>query len=580
MKSQRVITFLLVLSAIVLLLFFFIGGNIQSGDYTTSIVWQFALLKKHLASELSLPYITPARCGGWLFLADAQSIVLSIYSLFAFVIPNAVWACKVGNLFMTILFGFGVFVWFKRLGITDINARIIAGALTVFSGSWAYHMSMGGLWMQGVAYIPWIMILTEKILELPVKYNKSYGLTLLGLIGLFFLIINSGYIWIQVFLPVFVFRLIVECISSWKTPNALFVKMSIIIGLGAIAILLSLFRLGAVYEYQMLNFPRAGGGVAPHYQIIGNTRYLIEMLVQSFFNANIVVTKAGHGMLGFMQDYTNFIGLAAIPALLIGIFRSKDLWKNKIFLALVLAAIGHLLFIRTTHVADLVRMIFPVLKSITWHWRGNIVLVFVLCVFIAKGYEFLFKSKHHFIKVLAVLLMLTNMFEIAYAGRNYFTWPLFPAVKEFTQELPQPATPLKEHYTSCALGCIFGYGNEYPKEISIKSSWTGGGDVSQEAALGYYNMHDVRKMFGAEGKGGYYLSNSWPLWPKTDAQEFDRYIHFKQVVPVSMRLKVMIFISAFAWLAYLLCWLCLWNDAWIMKKIRTTHAIKPKKAIK
>jgi len=38
-----------------------------------------------------MPYITPARCGGWLLAANAQGLIFTIYTFISFIIPNAFW---------------------------------------------------------------------------------------------------------------------------------------------------------------------------------------------------------------------------------------------------------------------------------------------------------------------------------------------------------------------------------------------------------------------------------------------------------------------------------------------------------
>ncbi len=553
MDSLRKVKVPLIIVGLFMAAVFFLGENIMSGDFEGSILWQPTVFRTHLLNDFTLPYITPTRCGGWLLLADAQSIIFSIYTIFCYIIPNNVWACKIVNFLISIFFSLGLCIWFKRIGIVDKNTWLFSSLLVIFSGSWLYHMSTGGIWMHGLAYMPWIMIIIEKLLVIKPCLERHYVALLLLLTALFFLLINSGYMWMQAFIPIIAYRFIVELIFSKKDVFRQSQRLGIIILTGLFAILLSLSRLGGVYEFQATKFPRGGDGIAPHYQVIGHTIYLLEMLFRSFFDSSIVVHRQSHFSLGSMNDYTNFIGIAAIIPLLLGLFEIKKLLRNKIFLTILLASIGHLLVLRTTHVGDLVRMIMPFFKSITWHWRGNMVLVLLVCIFIACGYTMIFRSKWKYVRYLGIALMFINLGEIVYANRNFITFP-DPPITALLQEFPvPPPKPLQTHYTWCMLGCIFGYGHEFPEQLSISSNMGGGGTILDNANPEFFNMHDVRKLFGPEANGGYYVTHKWPLWPKKDLAEFEKFINYKQVVPFPPRLKVMIFICVIAWIIYLLC---------------------------
>jgi len=65
-------------------------------------------------------------------------------------------------------------------------------------------------------------------------------------------------------------------------------------------------------------------------------------------------------------------------------------------------------------------------------------------------------------------------------------------------------------------------------------------------------MHDVRQLACSEANNGLFLEVNWPLWPKTDSEEFTKFINYKQVVPLPWHLNVMNLISMLAWIAYLI----------------------------
>jgi hypothetical protein len=267
------------------------------------------------------------------------------------------------------------------------------------------------------------------------------------------------------------------------------------------------------------------------------------------------------GMLGLPWDYNNFIGLAAILPLLVGLFKIKTLWKHRVFVSLVLASLGHLAVLRTTRAGDLVRMIFPVFQSITWHWRGNAILLFLAAIFVAYGYEQIFRwgSRKRIIVLLGAGLMFLNLGEIIYANHKLFVFPPQPPFNEIMKPyVPPPKNPLISHWAPCNIDNLFGYGNSCPAQLSItacEGAYEWNVSVYLEPQSGFYNMHDVRRLAGPEAKGGYYLKHDWPLWPKADAAEFERFIHYKQVVPIPARLRAMNMISGLSWVAYVVFFL-------------------------
>ena len=544
---ERKIKYLLLFTGFAMLVVFFIFENLD-GDIKGYGYWQFPLIKRHLASQWAMPYLTPGKCGGFLLAADTQSLIFTPYMLMSFLVPNLEWAVKITNFLLSILLWAGTYRWLEYFGIVNRTARIFAGLLFTACGYWVYHMTMiGQVWAAGLAYTPWIMVGMENILRGPLRLDRKYMLSALTLAGLFFLLINSGYYWLQVAVPLIGFRVLAECIWPQSQKLQQLKKLGIIAGIALYAVLLSWPRLGAINEFQLSKFPREKG-VVNHYQVIGNVKVLLDKLWHSFFDGDIVANQVTEPqILGAMWDYNNFIGFMAVIPFILGLRKIKDLLPLKIFTGLLLAVIFQLALMRTTHVADLIRSLIPLYKSITWYWRGTPILCLMVIVFVARGYERILGHKKWGL-FLAVILMALNLSEIMWANHRYFKLPDPPvsAIMVNSMDLPKP---LKMHYT-CCIDYIFGYGNSYPPQLSINAGedfW----HYSRNPA--YYNMHDVRAMFDPKTPKGYYMEHPWPLWPKADKKEFDEFINFKQIVKPSAWLQFINKISLTAAGAYFIC---------------------------
>ena len=80
-------------------------------------------------------------------------------------------------------------------------------------------------------------------------------------------------------------------------------------------------------------------------------------------------------------------------------------------------------------------------------------------------------------------------------------------------------------------------------------------------------MHDIRQLFGPQAKGGFYLKNPWPLWPRTDRADFEKFIRFKQVLSGHEWLTFFNKFSLIVWLIYLICFV-------LILKPRPFHEVK------
>lgn len=517
------------------------------GDGTAELVPNFALLRFHLMNELAIPYFTPAKCAGWVLAAHPKNLLLTTFTPLVLLIPNAYTAVKMAHAMHTFAFGTGLYAWFRLLGIKNPVARLFGAVLISFSGYWILK-TIGGHQplLYGSALAPWILVVIENLLsEQPKTRNRYLGLFVV-LAGLFVLLVNSVY-WLWIVLPLLVARVIIEvlCLRRSRARSVL-TGFGVMLLSSVVAIVLSAPALAGVYEYSMQAFPRN----AEHYQVIGDTRWLLRMLVRSFFDSRSVVENLPDGALGSRNEYSNFIGLISLPLMAVGLFRIKTLLRSRAFGGLVVAAVFQLLLVRTTHVADLARMVLPVLNSLTWYWRGSINLLLLYVTVVAAGVELLLTSRHRVFTLVCISLMMLNLGELGWvynrAGLLSLEKPDFFANTMNSEEyFAKPVFPHSSN-TGWQMWCwdtLTGYQSEFYNSLAH------GGPVFQED--GTINMVDIRVLFGAAGKGGYFKDHPWPLWPAGDREELLRFLNYKQIMPVPLHLQVINSLSAVLWAFYL-----------------------------
>lgn len=520
----------------------------EGGDAVAGLVPHFALLRFHLLNEIALPYFTPAKCAGWVLAAHPKNLVFTTFTPLALLIPNSYTAVKMAHAIHTFAFGTGLYAWFRWLGIKNPVARLFGAVLCSTSGYWilktvsAGHVDV----LYGSALAPWILVVIENLLsEEPKTRNRYLGLFVV-LAGLFVLLVNSVY-WLWIVLPLLVARVIFEvlCLRRSRARSVL-MGFGVMLLSSVVAIVLSAPALAGVYEYSMQAFPRN----AEHYQVIGDTRWLLRMLVRSFFDSRIVVESLHDGALGGRHEYTNFIGLISLPLMAVGLFRIKTVLRSRAFGGLVVAAAFQLLLVRTTHVADFARMVLPVLNSLTWYWRGSINLLLLYVAVVAAGVELLLTSRHRVFTLVCFSLMMLNLGELGWvynrAGLLSLEKPDFFANTMNSEEyFAKPVFPHSSN-TGWQMWCwdtLAGYQSEFYNSLAH------GGPVFQED--GTINMVDIRVLFGAAGKGGYFKDHPWPLWPAGDREELLRFLNYKQIMPVPLHLQVINSLSAVLWVFYL-----------------------------
>ena len=430
---------------------------------------------------------------------------------------------------------------------------MFTGILVSVSGYWVFHLTAAGqLWVHGVAYMPWIMMLMEELLNRRPQIDRGYLIRFFALIFFFFLLINSGYFWLQIAPMIIAGRTISEFIFTRRPQlSEQFKRLGGVLLCGLFAILLSWPRLGAVYEFQLLKFPRLGDHIN-HMQVIGDTVYLFKTILRSFFDRGYITVPHGEGMLGpGYFEITNFIGLSSVIAVLIGLTSFGRLLKSRLFVGLLFACLVQTCLTRSTHAGDFLRIIAPVYKQITHYWRGSAIWIFTMVVLVACGYEKMLNHPKKTFNICAVVLMLLTLGEIFFTYRTRLDITTnSPLTKIFQEENPPPK-PLTEHYAPCVLSNIYGYGHAVTPHLLVNLSEP----LYNSPVAGYYNALDVRKIFGPQGNNAYFFDHDWPLWPQCDSAEFNRYINYQQVVELPFRLRFMNDVSGVAWILFLVLWI-------------------------
>ena len=517
------------------------------GDGTAVVVPHFALLRFHLLNEIAIPYFTPLKCAGWLLAAHPKNLLFTTFTPLALLIPNSYTAVKMAHAIHTLAFVTGLYAWFRWFGVKNQIARLFAAVLISFSGYWILK-TIGGAQdiLYGSALAPWIMVVIEKLLSEQPKTRSTYLGLFVVLTGLFVLLVNSVY-WLWIVLPLLVARVIIEvlCLRRRRERSVL-TGFGVMLLSSVLAVLLSAPALAGVYEYSMQAFPRN----AEHFQVIGDTRFLFEMLVRSFFDSRIVVENLHDGALGSRNEYANFIGVISLPLMAAGLFRLKNLLRSRAFRGLVVAAIFQVLLVRTTHVADLARMVLPVLSSLTWYWRGSINLLLLYVVVVAAGAEFLLSKRQRVLTLACFTMMALNLGELGLVYNRADILSLekpdfFANTINSEEYFSQPVSPHSMN-TGWQMWCwdtLTCYQSEFNHSLA-----KGGPVFLQDGSI---NMVDIRVLFGAAGKGGYFKDHTWPLWPASDREELEKFLNFKQIMPIPFRLQMINSVSAILWIGYL-----------------------------
>ncbi len=520
-----------------------LGGDIDN------VLWRFVVTKVHLSQQLAMPYLTPTRCGGFHLAADAQDLIFTLYTPIAWIVPNVIWAVKLTNVLLTVLLIVGMARLLKLLGITHRLSRYSAAVIVGLSGYWVYHMTQGGnIWAHGLAFTPWVLLEIEWLLTRHFKFDRRHLVHMWALAMWLMLLINSGYYWLQVGFIIIAARACVEIglivvhgFSRWQRWLA-------VIAAGGVAIILSLPRLVGIWYFQLSKFPRMGGEVS-HMQVIAGKQWS-QLFVGSFIDQGIIAEARHSEYLGYYWDYSNFIGVVALVIILVGLSHIKDIIHKPFIWALAIACWFQVSITQNAQVADHLRAVIPLFKQITWYWRGYAIWLFAAAILIALGFSRLWQSRHQWGVILACVILSASVIELTLTHRLMINPRQVLHGGTILDKSPAPEVPLTKEFASCYLGYIYGYGNETPSQLSAA--------IAPGSLLGshpehpdFYNMHDVRVLSCDQANKGYYLTHQWPLWPKADKVDFDRFVHFQQVVPLPQPLQWFNYFSLVIWIGML-----------------------------
>lgn len=532
-------------------LFLFYGAGQAGGDFEVLILSLF-ISKIHLLHSFEFPFLTPFLCGGFLLGSDPQNLLFSVFTPFLFIFRDPHFAGQMGILLCAILFTWGMERWLKCFGIRDRRARLATGTLAACSGYLFGHWQVEGhLSSHGIAYLPWFFYFLERRFAL--SREARWGRwNLLGLSLVGFLLVNSGYQWIQVFLPLALGRFGAEFFRAYSTRagrRAFLHAFGVLLISGILAIGVSLPKIGSFFAQGLGTFPRQIDIMG----IIGSYRILGSRILRAFFDPSIVLHSLGESHLGGWWDWTLYVGLLTFPLFLIGFHAFHLRWKAgrgpwlDAWIGLILGAFIQLLLTRHLAMGQLFRALFPFLKSITYLYRGAFVWVIVYFSVFACGLQYAFASRKKAVLIAAFLVFPLTLIEltVVYSKGGH----LRPGVEEYpsceyripgeylgvSAEWFRPGTPGENGFIPLA---VKGYAPPicYNPLLGYKSTMHGSEvrfeqpPFQRDPSGKFLNLNDVGRMFGPEGKGGKWASEKWPLWPVEREGELIEFLSFKQKV--------------------------------------------------
>ncbi len=78
-------------------------------------------------------------------------------------------------------------------------------------------------------------------------------------------------------------------------------------------------------------------------------------------------------------------------------------------------------------------------------------------------------------------------------------------------------------------------------------------------------MHDPRVLGSSLANKGYFYHHKWPLWPKADSAEFEKFIRYKQVVPLPTYLSITIKLSLICWIIFIAAFFIVWKKPSLLR---------------
>lgn len=514
------------------------------GDFSFFLP-QIYLTHIHLSRSWEYPYFTPALCGGLVLGADPQSMIFSIYQVVTWIFSNPYSAIQISNILVALIFASGFYFWLDFLGVKDRNLRIFACALLVLSGFWTSHFKYTHLSLHGICYVPWIMVCVERSLSSKSRFLGS----LLYLTALLFLLINSGYVGLQILIPLFLGRVSSAIYYSGRTFFRDHGRLIILLcSSSAFALILSAGRLSAIFQITMAAFPRE----MDIYGTVRDNFRFVTTVFSSLFDFSILSAQPNHPDWGGWWEWTSYMGLLSLPLGLYGLFELRKTQRNAPILGFVLGVGLAALMIRTGFVARALRAVFPILGSISWYQRGMILIVMFWCFLISLGLQRLLRQgmRVWFLPVILVLII-SDLFFAYYRTNLFFNFP--SATARMTYPIPERMTGFVEKWETNYenLQEVFGKGLFFPASFCYNPvvGYTGQKFHSQ-VKDGTLNLNDVGTLFSSPPD--YYGDKPWPLWPPDRSTELQQFLEFKQIIAIPGKVQMAMRLSQIGFCVFIL----------------------------
>src|SRR5262249_12965210 len=113
------------------------------GGDATMFITHLYLNKIHLAHEWSIPYFTPAVCGGFTLAADAQNPLFTLAQPISLMLSDQDLALRISAWFYTVILGLGFFRWLRWFGVKESGPRAMASVILALNGWWVSHLKQG-----------------------------------------------------------------------------------------------------------------------------------------------------------------------------------------------------------------------------------------------------------------------------------------------------------------------------------------------------------------------------------------------------------------------------------------------------
>lgn len=547
---------LAVLSGALASLFFLftrIGGD--AGHFVSHLF----LNRIHLAQEWSIPFFSPFQCFGFVQAANPENPLFSIFQVLSFLIPNQFIALQVGLVICTIIFALGLSKWFHFFGLRDQTIMSLTALIVVSSGYWFSHMKVGHVSFHGIIYLPWIFWLLEKKLQSAPTKGYAWLKEVLIFTPLLFLLLNSGHVWVPIFLVLLFGRVISHLVPFHSRQlKPLFRAAWLFTVAGGFALLLSSYRIGAIFTYSLAHFPRE----IPVLGVFGGIRYSVIASFRALFDAEILTQGLSEKHLGEWWEWSAYLGVTSIPVILMGVYFLPRIIRFRPLWGLLIAAVLQFLLLKGTTFAELIRIL-PGLSGLSHFFRGSIVFVLLFGVILAvglEGFRSRFPQKLGLVVYFIPLIILADLIQVYRQAGHLDARP--SKLERVNYQWSERATNVLDSKSTrglkggfieaitagqvpshCYSTGLLGYGNEH-----FHSQVKAGPILRSKGKV--HNLNDVMTIFGPKGEGGVYKEKPWPLWPKSETKKLKRFLTFEQVVDRPRILEGFRWISFLAWIVY------------------------------